>query len=78
MDTATYPRPVCSKCGMPMKLDQPTGEWQCEVCHGKGTPQRPIQIEPRPDPSRPKGQWLRIIIIVVVLFVLAFLRVFVF
>jgi hypothetical protein len=63
---------------MPMQLDTATGEWHCDVCKLAGKPQMPPPIEDRKDPSRPKGWWLRLAIVILVISTLALLRVFIF
>ena len=76
MEKASYPRPVCSKCGMPMTLDTATGRWHCSVCKEDSWPLMPPQIVERPNLARPQGWLVRVAIVVAIVTALAFVRVF--
>lgn len=78
MTYKSYPRPLCERCGMPMTLRTDTQKWFCETCHEFTAPKEPPPLEPRrPDPARSRKLWIRWAVAAAVLFLLAFIRIFV-
>jgi hypothetical protein len=60
---------------MPMTLRLDAQKWFCGTCKEFTEPNEPPRIEPRKsDPSRPKWPWLRIAIIMTIVFLLIVLR----
>jgi len=60
---------------MPMTLRLDAQKWFCETCKEFTEPNEPPRLEPRKlDPSRPKWPWLRIVIIMAIIFLLIVLR----
>jgi len=60
---------------MPMTLRLDAQKWFCETCKEFIQPKDPPRIEPRKsDPSKPKWPWLRIAIIMALVFLLIALR----
>lgn len=75
MDKASYPRPVCSRCGMPMTLRTDSDKWFCGTCMEFTEPREPPRLaQPATDPSKPKGRWIKFAIVAAIIFILMLLR----
>ena len=62
---------------MPMLLRQDVHKWYCEVCHEFTEPKEPSRLtEPKSDPARPKGLWIRFVIFAAIVTALVLIRVF--
>jgi hypothetical protein len=63
---------------MPMTLRTDAKKWFCGTCKEFTQPSEPPRLEqPKSDPSKPKGLWIRLAILVAFLLALALLRIYV-
>lgn len=77
MDEATYPRPRCATCGMPLRLVPEKNKWFCETCKTFPEITKPPIIEEERDLAKPAGRWIRFILVVLIIAAIAFVRIFI-